>query len=82
MGAFWLQRALEQVSPGNRNATGFWLCCQLRDAGLTTPQAEQWLRVYAACVPAGDHPYLLSEALASLHSAYSHPPREPAERRK
>ena len=32
-GAFWLGKALDQAAPGNRNQTGFWLACQLRDAG-------------------------------------------------
>src|SRR5262249_7711134 len=29
---FWLHLALERARPGNRNATGYWLACRLRDA--------------------------------------------------
>jgi hypothetical protein len=80
-GAYWLARALEQARPGVRNALGFWLSCQLRDAGLSQAEAEPVLLAYAAAVPAGDHPYPSSEALESLRSAYRTPAREPARRR-
>ncbi|MCK9601730.1 MAG: bifunctional DNA primase/polymerase, partial [Sphaerochaeta sp.] len=33
-GAYWLGRALATAAPGNRNETGFWLSCQMRDARL------------------------------------------------
>ena len=47
-GAFWLGKALDQAAPGNRNATGFWLACQLRDAGLSETAAEAVMLGYAA----------------------------------
>jgi hypothetical protein len=80
-GAFWLARALEQARVGSRNATGFWLGCQLRDAGLPLSEAEPVLVAYAAAVPAGNHPYTEREAVESLRSAYRQPARKPAQRR-
>src|SRR5579871_649922 len=75
----WLRRALERARPGTRNATGYWLACRLRDAGVSLEAAEAIMRRYAAQVPAGDHPYHPREALASLHSAYQHISAEPAQ---
>jgi hypothetical protein len=75
---YWLHRALDRVAPGTRhgrNGTGFWLACRLRDAGVSRPEAEHTLRQYAALVPPSDHPYLETEALHSLASAYSKPSR-------
>jgi hypothetical protein len=74
-GRYWLLRALERAAPGQRNATGFWLACQLRDADLDLGEAEAVLRAYAAQASPGDHPYRVREALASLHSAYQQPRR-------
>jgi hypothetical protein len=76
-GRYWLARALEHASPGQRNVVGFWLSCQLRDADLRLGEAEEVLRTYAAQAPPGDHPYRVREALASLHSAYQHAARLP-----
>ncbi len=68
---FWLIRALEQVRPGNRNVTGYWLACRLREAGVDEASACAVLQRYAAQVRAtGDHPYEAQEALVSLASAY------------
>jgi len=75
---YYLQRALAEARPGNRNDTGFWLAVQLRDLGLTEAKAEPYMRQYAAAVPQGDEPYTEEEALASLRSAYKGTPREPA----
>jgi len=75
---YYLQRALAVASPGNRNCTGFWLACQLRDLGLDESEAEGYMIQYANGVPPGDHPYTAEEALASLRSAYKREPREPA----
>lgn len=71
----WLQRALRRASVGNRNDTGLWLACQLRDSGLGQSRAEATLRDYARSL-GGD--YTEAEALATVRSAYSRPAREPA----
>jgi hypothetical protein len=79
-GVHWLGKALAKAANGNRNETGLWLACQLRDAGVSMGDAEAVMRAYAERVPAGDHPYRAAEAGASLRVAYSQPPREPAKR--
>ena len=77
-----LEKYLQKVKPGHkkqgRNATGFALFCQLRDARLSKADAERYVREYQRRVPAGDHPYTLTEAFASLDQAYSRAPRAPA----
>ena len=73
---FWLRVALERARPGTRNVTGYWLACRLRDAGVSQEAAEAILLRYAAQVAAGDHPYPVREALASLRSAYQSLPLE------
>jgi hypothetical protein len=78
VGNLWLKRALSMAVEGNRNDIGFWLGCQLRDSGVPQHEAEQLLRLYAKSVP-GDG-YTEMEALASIDSAYSMQPREPARR--
>ncbi len=75
-GDYWLERALKMAVPGTRNETGFWLGCQLRDRGLTLDEAEQILLIYSSKVT-GDG-YTEEEALASVKSAFSSPPRNPA----
>jgi len=75
---YYLKGALAVAKPGNRNDTGFWLACQLRDLGLSETIAEDYMRRYAEAVPQGDEPYTEAEALASLKSAYKGAPREPA----
>ena len=77
-GDFWLGKALAIAQPGTRDETGFWLACQLRDAGLSYPQQETVLRAYAAQCPAGDHPFSVKEALAKVRSANQRQPRGPA----
>ncbi len=73
-----LQQAVDQAREGNRNHTGLWLACQLRDNGLSETEAEQFLRSYAARVKNnGAEPYEESESIASLHQAFSKPAREP-----
>ncbi len=74
---FWLRLALERARPGNRNVTGYWLACRLRDAGVSLTEAETIMTRYAVQVAAGDHPYHEREALASLRSAYHHPLPDP-----
>jgi len=71
----WLQRALRRAAPGNRNDTGLWLACQLRDAGLVQRQVETVLHAYAQGL-GGD--YTIEEALRTVRSVFSRPAREPA----
>jgi P4 family phage/plasmid primase-like protien len=77
-GAFWLEKALQRATDGNRNSTGFWLACQLRDSGLSEQEAEHILLQYATRAPVGRSAYTDREALASVQSAYSQPARPPA----
>jgi len=57
-----------RARPGNRNVVGYWLAQRLVEAGLSLAEAQSVMRVYARCVPAGQHPYTVAEALASLQS--------------
>ena len=78
-GQYWLKCALLRAVVGNRNDNGFWLACQLRDSGLSQGDAELVIQNYAESVPpSADDPYTEQEALASVKSAYSQPPRGPA----
>jgi len=73
-----LQQAVDQAHEGNRNDTGMWLACQLRDNGLSETEAEPFLQRFATQVKNnGAEPYDESEALASLRQAFSKPAREP-----
>jgi len=74
----WLTKYVGEASEGNRNATGLLLASQLRDDGLTFDEARQWITSYQTSVTTSDSPYTISEAIASLRSAYSMPIREPA----
>ena len=75
-GEYWLNRALSVATVGNRNDTGFFLACQLRDAGISEVDAVQFMMSYTRAVPqnAGE-PYTEQEAIASLEQAYSLPAR-------
>ena len=75
-GEKWLLEALAKASPRNRNETGLWLAGQLRDDNMSFSEAEAIMAQYAAQVPGDD--YTADEALASLKSAYSKSPRQPA----
>ena len=80
-GHFWLAKALARVGPGTRNKTGFWLACQLRDAGLDQVDATMVMEAYTEGVQSlGPDPYSYREAYASLGEAYSRPARDPATR--
>lgn len=72
----WLKQAVFRANIGNRNDTGFWLACQLRDAGLPSTAAED--------VPFPEHvpqssgqAYSRREWIASVRSAYSQAPHSP-----
>ncbi|GAI41548.1 unnamed protein product, partial [marine sediment metagenome] len=71
------QEALDRAQPGNRNETGLWLACQLRDNHISEADAETTMRRYAAEVSdLGTEPYTENEAIASLHQAFTRPARE------
>jgi len=73
-----LQEALDRAQPGNRNETGLWLACQLRDNGLNQTEAEAVMLRYAAQIGnTGPEHYTESEALSSLDQAFTRPAREP-----
>jgi putative DNA primase/helicase len=73
-----LQQAVDQAHQGNRNDTGLWLACQMRDNGFSETEAGQFLQRYAAQVKNnGAEPYDESEAITSLRQAFSRPAREP-----
>lgn len=70
-----LDLAIKRAQPGNRNVTGFWLACKLRDSGMAQADAQPLMQAYQITFEnSGDHPYAWDEALASLRSAYSHRP--------
>lgn len=65
-----LLEALKRA-PSGRNDAGFWLSCQLRDNNFSQSEALQVLEQYVDHVETqGTSPYTLSEAQASLSSAY------------
>jgi Bifunctional DNA primase/polymerase, N-terminal len=70
LAAVLLERALDRARGEGRNATGFWLACQLRDNGFGKDEAGSVLLQYTDFVHQDPHPYHLKEALASLSSAY------------
>ncbi len=62
---------------GSRNAAGLWLAAQLRDERYSQEEAEPFLLGFQGRVTdAKPKPYTREEALRSLASAYSRPPRE------
>lgn len=75
-----LGAAVEKAREGNRNKVGFDLACQLRDDGLSEIQARDIMLSYVDQVGQGKTSYTAKEALTSLRSAYSRPPRERARR--
>lgn len=80
---YWMRRALEQARRTNeRNSSGFWLACQLRDAGIDYSQAESVMMRYQQAVTSWKpDPYTVKEALASLAVAYEKTAREPAKKK-
>lgn len=80
-GEYWLAQALARAREGNRNATGFWLACQLRDDHLSEAEARSIILTYANQVQEAREAYTSKEAIASVRSTYKRPPREPARRK-
>ena len=74
-GAYFLNKALAEARPGNRNNTGWNLALQLRDSRISEIEARSIMCQFAAAQAAD---YTEAEALASLASAYNGSPREPA----
>jgi putative DNA primase/helicase len=77
-----LERYLEKEKNGARNNTGLELACQLRDNNFSQDEAATVMLRYARAVKRVNtkgrfEPYTDAEALATLRSAYSRPPREP-----
>ncbi|HLQ27809.1 MAG TPA: bifunctional DNA primase/polymerase [Ktedonobacteraceae bacterium] len=81
-GEKWLSQALQKAREGNRNDVGFWLACLLRDDRIPEAEARRIVLTYANLAPQGSTkpPYTSKEAIASVRSAYSREPREPAKR--
>lgn len=74
-----LDEAVKHGLPGARNTTGFWLACQLRDSGYDLESARDVMQTYQMTVErTGNHTYTLTEAIASLSSAYKRKPRTDA----
>lgn len=72
-----LQEAVARAQPGNRNDTGLWLACQLRDNGVSQSEAEAVMLHYATQVGnTGPELYTEREAIATLEQAYGRPARE------
>lgn len=71
----WLKGALNRARNGNRNDTGFWLACQLRDAGFSREAAVSTPYPESVPQPSGD-PYTRMEWEKTIASAYSQSPRQ------
>ena len=77
IGSSLLEKAVAKATDHNRNATGLWLACQLRDSGCTETEAEGIMLEYASQVHGnGSEPYTRGEAIATLRSAFSKPARD------
>jgi hypothetical protein len=77
-----VRAALKMASRDGRNNAGFWLACQLRDNEFSSGEAESAMRDYRSRVPSANTKgkrelYTEAEMMASLHEAYSKPPRKP-----
>jgi hypothetical protein len=78
-----LRLAVNKVLAGTgRNDAGFWLATQLRDARFNEADAADVMLTYVNQVPNTNtkgqyEAYTVGEALASLRSAFTRPPREP-----
>ena len=71
-----LEKAVSKATEGNRNQTGLWLACQLRDHGYTEAEAEGVILEFASRIHGnGTEPYSRAEAVATLKSAFSRPAR-------
>lgn len=72
-----LQAAIQAGSIGNRDNACFALCCHLRDRLIGIDAAKAVVLAYQKAVTDPRNPYTQAEALSSLRSAYSRPPRPP-----
>jgi hypothetical protein len=81
-----LRNALEIAHRDGRNNAGLWVACQLRDNGYDSGAAESVMRSYWSRVSSTNtkglrESYTEREMLATLSQAYSHPAREPWDKR-
>ena len=74
-----LKEALEKVGDGNRNVVGFELACQARDERMSQDEVMSLVvdQYQPAVTGLGEKPYTIGEAMESVMSAFSQPPREP-----
>jgi hypothetical protein len=77
-----IEMALSRVCEGGRNNAGMWLACQCRDNGYTESEARAIMQAFQSACPAFDQhgekqPYTITEAMATVRSAFSRPAREP-----
>ncbi len=72
-----LEKAKGEVQTLGRNNAGFRLATWLRDNQYSQSEAQSIVLEFAAQVQNGKHEYTDTEALASVRSAYSRPPRAP-----
>ncbi len=75
--AVLLRKAESEARGSGRNNAGFKLATWLRDNGYTHDEALSVILTFAETVHAGQHAYTVSEARASLQSAYRRPARAP-----
>jgi len=77
----FLNAALARAKDGNRNETGLWLACQLRDLKPPPTNPMAYMVEYARKVPQppdnATQPYTKNEALESLRQAFTRSPRGP-----
>jgi hypothetical protein len=72
-----LSQARDRARLGNRNETGLWLACQLRDNGISESDAKPVMGQYVSAISSlGGEPYTENEAFASMHQAFSRPARQ------
>lgn len=72
-------KAIAKAGSDGRNNAGLWLACQLRDGGLSEPEALQVMARYQEAVDTTGDRYTAEEAIATLHQAYKRTKREPAQ---
>lgn len=77
---YWLEKYLPQATIGQRNAIGFDLACQCRDAGYSQAKTEA-LPYPERCPQTTKNKYTRKEWKATVRSAYERIPRNPAKKK-
>lgn len=72
-----LRRAIEKGTPGNRNNTGLWLACQLRDNRIAFETARDIMEQFVDNTEHVEGGYNYREAEQTLRGVYNTPAREP-----